>query len=98
MRVMCTFLKFLNFSHLRARGTRTANFYIEEVKENVYIYEVDVDNYANDIINISNALQNVWNTPSEVRKINSREARKCLDKLRPENIVLHWEELIYSVI
>ncbi len=71
---------------------------IEEVKDNVYIYDVDVDNYANDIVNISVALQNVWDTPSEVRKINSREARKCLDKLRPENIVRHWEKLIYDII
>ena len=69
---------------------------IEEVRENVYIYDVDVDNYENDIINISKALQNVWNTPSEVRKINAKEARKCLDKLRPENIVLHWEKLFYD--
>ena len=71
---------------------------IEEVKDNVYIYEVDVDNYNNDIKNISYALQNVWDTPSDIRKINSREARKCLDKLRPENIVRHWEKLIYDII
>ena len=71
---------------------------IEEVKDNVYIYEVDIDNYNNDIKNISNALQNVWDTPSDIRKINSREARKCLDKLRPENIVRHWEKLIYDII
>jgi glycosyltransferase involved in cell wall biosynthesis len=71
---------------------------IEEVRENVYIYDVDVDNYENDIINISKTLQNVWNTPSELRKFNAKEARKCLDKLRPEKIVLHWEKLFYEVI
>ena len=71
---------------------------IEEVRENVYIYDVDVDNYENDIVNISKALQDVWNTPSEVRKMNALEARKCLDKLRPENISLHWEKLFYEVI
>ena len=71
---------------------------IEEVRENVYIYDVDVDNYENDIVNISKALQDVWNTPSEVRKMNALEARKCLDKLRPENITLHWEKLFYEVI
>ena len=71
---------------------------IEEVKENVYIYEVDVDDYDNDIMNISKALQDAWNTPSSVREINSREARKCLDKLRPENIVKHWEKLIYDIV
>ena len=71
---------------------------IEEVKDNVYLYDVDVDNYGNDIKNISKALQQVWNTPSDVRKINSKEARKCLNKLRPENIVHHWEKLIYDII
>jgi glycosyltransferase involved in cell wall biosynthesis len=71
---------------------------IEEVRENVYIYDVDVDNYENDIVNISKALQDVWNTPSEVRKMNALEARKCLDKLRPENITPHWEKLFYEVI
>lgn len=71
---------------------------IEEVKDNVYIYDVDVDDYDNDIQNISKALQDVWNTPSDVRRVNSKEARKCLDKLRPENIVKHWEKLIYEVI
>lgn len=71
---------------------------IKEVKENVYIYDVDVDNYENDIINISKALQNVWNTPSEIRKLNAKEARKCLDKLRPENITLHWEKLFYDIL
>ena len=71
---------------------------IEEVKDNVYIYDVDVDNYENDIKNISLALQDVWNTPSDVRKVNSRDARKCLDKLRPESIVLHWEKLIYNIM
>lgn len=71
---------------------------IEEVKDNVYIYDVDVDDYDNDIKNISKALQDVWDTPSDVRRFNSKEARKCLDKLRPENIVKHWEKLIYEVI
>ena len=70
---------------------------IEEVKEHVYIYEVDIDNYSNDIKNISVALQNVWNTPSDIRKINSKEARRCLDKLRPENITRHWEKLFYDL-
>ena len=71
---------------------------IEEVKDNVYLYDVDVDNYNNDIYNISKALQDVWNTPSDVRCLNSRKARKCLDKLRPENIIKHWEKLLYEII
>ena len=71
---------------------------IEEVKDNVYLYDVDVDNYNNDIYNISKALQDVWNTPSDVRRLNSKKARECLDKLRPENIIKHWEKLLYEII
>ena len=60
--------------------------------------ELDIVKYDNDIKNISLALQDVWNTPPDVRKVNSRDARKCLDKLRPESIVLHWEKLIYNIM
>ena len=34
---------------------------------------------------------------SNVREINSRK-QECLDKLRPENIVKHWEKLIYDIV
>tara|TARA_Y100001936_G_C16047227_1_gene655394 strand:- start:344 stop:1663 length:1320 start_codon:yes stop_codon:yes gene_type:complete len=71
---------------------------INDVKEYVYTYEVDVDDYSNDIINISKAIQKVWDTPSSVRKNNAIMARKCLDKLRPESIVHEWENLIYEII
>ena len=70
---------------------------IEEVKDYVYTYEVDIDNYKNDIINISKAFQKVWDTPPEIRKFNSTMARKCLDKLRPEVIKLEWRKLIYDI-
>ena len=46
---------------------------IEEVKDYVYTYEVDIDNYNNDIYNISKAFTQVWNTPPEIRKLNSKE-------------------------
>jgi glycosyltransferase involved in cell wall biosynthesis len=71
---------------------------IDEVKDYVYTYEVDVDNYENDIENISKAFQKVWETPAEVRKFNSQMARKCLDKLRPECIRNDWRGLIYDII
>tara|TARA_B100000035_G_C21005482_1_gene557067 strand:- start:57 stop:1313 length:1257 start_codon:yes stop_codon:yes gene_type:complete len=71
---------------------------IDEVKDYVYTYEVDVDNYENDIENISKAFQKVWETPPEVRKFNSKMARKCLDKLRPESIRNDWRNLIYDII
>mgnify|MGYP003970557579 CR=1 FL=1 len=71
---------------------------IDEVKDYVYTYEVDVDNYENDIENISKAFQKVWETPAEIRKFNSQMARKCLDKLRPESIRNDWRGLIYDII
>jgi len=71
---------------------------IDEVKDYVYTYEVDIDNYENDIENISKAFQKVWETPPEIRKFNSQMARKCLDKLRPEYIRNDWRGLIYDII
>ena len=71
---------------------------IDEVKDYVYTYEVDIDNYQNDIQNISEAFKEIWKTPPEIRKSNSQMARKCLDKLRPENIKLEWRNLIYEII
>jgi len=71
---------------------------IEEVKDYVYTYEVDVDNYQNDIDNISKAFKKVWETPPEIRRFNSKMARKCLDKLRPESIRNDWRKLIYDII
>lgn len=71
---------------------------VEEVKDYVYTYEVDIDNYKNDINNISEAFKKVWSTPPEIRKYNSEMARKCLDKIRPEAIRLEWRDLIHEVI
>lgn len=71
---------------------------IDEVKDYVYTYEVDVDDYQNDIKNISSAFQKVWDTPPEVREFNSKMARKCLDKLRPDSIRIEWRKLIYDIM
>ena len=71
---------------------------IDEVKDYVYTYDVDIDNYNIDIDNISKALIKVWDTPPKQREINSRLARVCLDKLRPEVIKEEWKKLIYEII
>ena len=44
------------------------------------------------------AFTQVWNTPPEIRKLNSKMARKCLDKLRPESIKLEWRSLIHEIL
>ena len=71
---------------------------IEEVKEFIVTYDVDIDNYKNDIKNFKVALNRMLEISPEQRKINSEKARKCLDKLRPEVIKEEWKKLIYDVL
>ena len=71
---------------------------IEEVKECIVTYDVDIDNYKNDIKNFKVALNRMLEISPEQRKINSEKARKCLDKLRPEVIKEEWKKLIYDVL
>ena len=70
---------------------------VDEIKECVYMYNVDTDDYKQDILNFSKTLEQIWNTPPDVRKANAIKARKCLDKLRPEVISKEWEELIINI-
>jgi len=71
---------------------------VEEVKEYVCMYNVDTDDYKQDILNFSKALEILWNTPPDVRKENAIKARSCLDKLRPEVISKEWEKLIQQML
>ena len=71
---------------------------IEEVKEYVNTYEVDTDNYENDIINFSNALEKIWTITPEQRKYRAEKARKCLDKLRPNVIKEDWRKLFLEIL
>jgi len=71
---------------------------IDEVKDKVYTYKVDTENYDNDIINFATTLKDMWSISPEERKKRAIYARKCLDKLRPEVIKDEWKELIYSII
>jgi glycosyltransferase involved in cell wall biosynthesis len=70
---------------------------IEEVTEYVYKYEVDLDNYENDIHNFTNTLKKVVTIPSSIKKYNAYKARKALDKLRPEKIVNDWITLFETI-
>ena len=71
---------------------------IDEVKDKVYTYKVDTENYDNDIINFATTLKDMWSISPQLRKKRAIDARKCLDKLRPEVIKDEWKELIYSII
>ena len=71
---------------------------IEEVIENVYTYEVDIDNYQNDIQNFTKTLKETLNIPSDKRKENAEKARKALDKLRPEKIKKDWIHLFVEIM
>ena len=71
---------------------------IEEVSNNVYTYEVDVDNYKNDIHNFTETLKETLRVDPEIRKKNAFEARKALDKLRPEIIKEDWISLIREIL
>ena len=70
---------------------------VDEIKECVYMYNVDTDDYKQDILNFSKKLEQIWNTPPDVRKANAIKARKCLDKLRPEVISKEWEAFIINI-
>ena len=71
---------------------------IEEVKDYVYIYDVDIDNYNNDIENFTKTLHSTLKVEPDVRKDNAEKARKALDKLRPEIIKLEWLKLINEIV
>ena len=53
-------------------------------------------NYGNDIKNFSSALLKMWETNPKERKLNCENARKCLEKLRPEVIKKEWKKLFYQ--
>lgn len=66
---------------------------IKGYEDYVYTYNVDKNNYKNDIINFSNSLQNILNVSPKEREENADKLRKCLDNFRPEKIKLDWISL-----
>ena len=70
---------------------------IDSVKNYVTLYEVDYD-YEKDKKNFNNALLRFLKLTPEEKKRNAFEARKCLDKFRPENIIIDWNILFYNII
>ena len=66
---------------------------IKGFEEFTQTYEVDKNNYNNDIINFSNALQKILKLSPKQREYNADKLRKCLDNFRPEKIKLDWISL-----
>ena len=71
---------------------------VEGYEQFVYLYDVDIEDYDQDIINFSNTLNKLWGVSPAIRKYNATHARKALDKLRPEIIGAEWEKLIMDSI
>lgn len=65
-----------------------------DVRDSVYLYQVDKDNLDNDIDNFSKALLKFLSTDPDTRKKNAIKARKALDKFRPSKIKEDWKELL----
>jgi len=71
---------------------------IEGFEEYVYTYEVDKDNYEQDIINFSKTLEKVLVTSPETRKLNASNARRALDRFRPDVISKDWNNLFEKIL
>lgn len=71
---------------------------IDEVREFVYVYDVDYKDYEQDIENFAKTLTRVLKISPDVRRSNALAARKCLNKLRPNIISLEWENLIREAL
>ena len=70
---------------------------IEEVKKNVFIYDVEKD-IDKDIDSYLEALRLFWNTNPKIRKEMAYKARKALDKFRPEKIKKDWKDILFKLI
>ena len=66
---------------------------IKDFKKNVITYKVDID-FDNDVNNFSAALQKFWSLSKEERETMAKNARKSLDRFRPENIKGEWKKLL----
>jgi hypothetical protein len=71
---------------------------IGELKDYVYLYDVDKENFNQDIQNYSNALEKFWNTNPNTRRVNAFKARKALDNFRPYIIKEKWKDLLSTCL
>lgn len=70
---------------------------IKGFEEFVYPYQV-FQNYEKDIESYSKTLKHVLSLSHEVREKNAQNARKILEKLKPEIIVEEWKKLILNLV
>ena len=71
---------------------------IDGFEDYVYTYEVDKEDYHQDIINFSETLDKLMNISPSKRKNNARLARKALDRFRPGVISKDWNNLFNSIL
>ena len=69
---------------------------INEFRDNVYLYEVNKKSMEKDIDSFSKALVSYLETAPDVRKENAIQARKALDRFRPNIIKKDWKELLMN--
>lgn len=70
---------------------------IESVKDNITLYDVDY-NYIQDKENFKKGLIKFLELTPEDKKDRSFKARKCLDRFRPERIIIDWNILFFKII
>ena len=66
---------------------------IKNYEKNVITYKVDMD-FNNDVENFSTALKKFWELKPDERKLMAENARKALDRFRPEVIKEEWKCLL----
>ena len=66
---------------------------IGNLRDYVYLYDVDRENWKKDVNNITKAIEKFLKTDPEKRKENAEKARKALDRFRPEVIKKDWIEI-----
>lgn len=67
---------------------------ISQVKEHVFMYDVNKKDIDKDVDNFLEALEKFWNTEPEVRKKMAENARKALQRFTPEVIKQDWCDLL----
>ncbi len=71
---------------------------VKDIMKYIVTYEVDVDDYDNDVKNLSKAIRKANQLTTQQKKYNAKMARKCLDRFRPETIKPEWKNLIYDLL
>ena len=67
------------------------------MKDNITLYDVDY-NYIQDKENFKKGLIKFLELTPKEKKDRAFKARKCLDRFRPERIIIDWNILFFKII